>query len=396
MKKTAYLDEATTSWPKDERTLAALVEGADMKGSSARGLSQGPDRAVLHARSTVASYFGVEDADRIVFTPGATFALNLVLKGTLEQGDTVLTSRSEHNSVARPLAQLAEQGVNVEFMPCDEFGRVGVAGVEAYLAEHEVQAIVCQHGSNVTGLLQPVEDLCALGTRFGVPVIIDGAQVGGHVPVDLAVMKPAAWICSGHKGLRGVKGVGVMYLREGFEPKPLVTGGTGAGDETLEGIDALSLYESGTQPLPAILALAAAIEAAPPIEEIVQKEAALTEIMLEGLRAIDDMYIVGDAMGAASIDAVGAYESARVTPQGVSRLPLVSITSKKYTPDELAFLLEKKYGIATRAGMQCAPLLHKHLGTYEQGGAVRLSISYCTPRADVDYALRALREIFER
>ena len=378
MEKTAYLDEATTSWPKDKRTLEALVKGADMKGSSARGLSHVPDRALLHARTEVAAYFGVEDAERIVFTPGATFALNLVLKGSLKPGDTVLASRSEHNSVARPLAQLAERGVRVKWMPSDACGRVDVDGVEAYLAQHAVQLIVCQHGSNVTGLFQPVQELCALGERFDVPVVIDGAQVGGHVPVDLAQLNPSAWICSGHKGLRGAKGVGVMYLRADFSPLPLVTGGTGFGDETLEGLEGLSLYEAGTQPLPAILALAAAVEAAPAMDEIVRTEAALTQQLIDGLRSIEGLTIVGDCAGSAP------------------HLPLVSITSSEHTPDELAFILEKKYGITTRAGMQCAPLLHKQLGTYEQGGAVRLSFSYCTSAEDIDYALRALREIFKR
>lgn len=376
MQQKIYLDEGTTSWPKSEATLRALVEAAQLWGSPSRGNSLLPDRKLAHARSVVADYLGIADSENIVFVPGATFGLNFVLKGFLKPGDKVLVSIAEHNSVLRPLAELEAQGVELVWMECDFAGRVQADWVEKYFAAgNSAQAIVCQQASNVTGIMQPVEELCSLGNRYNVAVIVDGSQAGGHLPINLEQMRPSAWICSGHKGFRGIKGVGVVYLREDFRPQPLITGGTGNGDENVPELICPESYEVGTEPLPAIVALGAALEyEEKTLGEIRAAELERIGMFMQGVEEVPDLSILGKA-------------------NAEQRLPIISVMSKKFTPDELAFTLSKKYGIETRSGMHCAPLLHKHFGTYERGGAVRFSFSHLTTLEDLHITLRALKEI---
>lgn len=379
MQREVYLDEGTTSWPKSEATLDALVEAAQLRGSSSRGSSVVPDRKLAHARLVVAQALGVAKLQDVLFVPGATFGLNFVLKGFLKPGDKVLVSMTEHNSVLRPLTELANQGVELSWMKCDAVGRVDVAWLENYLEEgNRVEAIVCQQGSNVTGILQPIEDICALGHRYDIAVIVDGSQAGGHLPLNLTDMDPTAWVCSGHKGFRGVKGVGVVYLKENFSPKPLVTGGTGYGDEGVPKIVRPDAYEAGTNPLPAILALSAAIEnEKKTIEQIRGDELARIELFLEGISGISNLRPLG----------VAGYGE---------HLPILSVVSDIMSSDELAFTLLKRYGIETRSGVHCAPQFHKYLKTYDRGGAVRFSFSHMTPLDDLEYAVNALTEIFKK
>lgn len=376
MTRKIYMDEATTSWPKSKATIDALAQSADVLGSSSRGLPSLADRELAHARSVVAHYFSCDSADNFIFVPGATYGTNLVLKGYLKPGDKVLVSISEHNAVLRPLAELAACGVEVEWLASDAAGRVDVSELEQSLAhDDKAAAIICQHGSNVTGLLQPVEEICAFGNKHGIPVIVDGAQTGGHIPVNLATLNPAAWICSGHKGLRGVKGIGVLYLREDFKPQPLITGGTGFGDESVPPLERPTSYEAGTEPLPAIMALRAALENENrSLEEIEREEAERTKALIEGIGGIEGIRVLGAGGG--------------------RRLPIVSVTSDRHSPDELAFMLSRKYGIATRPGIHCAPKLHKHLETFQSGGAVRFSFSHETSFEDIESTIRALTEIF--
>ena len=265
------------------------------------------------------------------------------------------------------------------WMESDNTGRVNVEWVEKFFASGQrAAAIVCQQGSNVTGILQPIEELCALGDCYNAVVIVDGSQAGGHLPLNLDNLKPSAWVCSGHKGLRGIKGVGVVYLREDFVPTPLITGGTGYGDENIPERARPEAYEAGTNPLPAIVALGAAIEhAEKTIDTIRAEELKRVSMFLDGIKEMGNV----DALGIAEYD---------------QHLPIVSVVSRVMNPDELAFTLLKKYGIETRSGVHCAPRLHKHFGTFEHGGAVRFSFSYATPEEDIHFALQALREISQK
>ena len=264
-------------------------------------------------------------------------------------------------------------------MESDNTGRVNVEWVEKFFASGQrAAAIVCQQGSNVTGILQPIEELCALGDWNNAAVIVDGSQAGGHLPLNLDNLKPSAWVCSGHKGLRGIKGVGIVYLREDFAPAPLVTGGTGYGDEKIPELMRPEAYEAGTNPLPAIVALGAAIEhAEKTIDTIRAEELKRVSMFLDGIKEMGNV----DALGIAEYD---------------QHLPIVSVVSRVMNPDELAFTLLKKYGIETRSGVHCAPRLHKHFGTFKHGGAVRFSFSYATPEEDIHFALQALREISQK
>lgn len=378
MKQLIYLDEGTTSWPKRQETIDALVEGAQVKGSAGRGNSREPDRLTVHARNIIAQHLGVSGASDIVLVPGATYGLNMVLKGFLKPGDTVLVSIAEHNAVLRPLAELAQQGVELVWMKSEANGCVDPAWIASYILEgNRVDAIVCQQASNVTGLLQPVDEICAIGNEHGIPVIVDGSQAGGHVPINLAEMNPSAWVCSGHKGFRGVKGVGIVYLRSDFAPQPLITGGTGFGDETVPELARPDSYECGTNPLPAIMALGAAMDSeTTSIEEIFEREQELVRFFIEGISEIEDITILGGA-------------------DFREHLPIVSVISHRYLPDELSFILKQKHGIETRPGVHCAPMLHKFLGTYERGGAVRFSFSHMTSREDLQAAIDALHAVCE-
>jgi cysteine desulfurase family protein len=372
-----YLDHAATSWPKPPGVVEAVTDALTVYGGNpGRGayrLGLETTRAIHSARHAAAAYLGVPDAKDLLFQPGCTQGMNLVLFGLLEPGARVVACSAEHNAVARPLNTLARRGVEVVIVDTDEAGVVDVDRVESAVAAASTTAVVCQHAGNLTGAIQPVADLADVAHAHGAAMLVDGAQAGGHLAVDLSTLGADAWACSGHKGLLGPQGVGVLYLAPGCEPAELVSGGTGSGasEEPLQPTIRPDRYEAGTPNTPGILGLGAAVAwLAEHGEANRAEEARLAKRFHEGILEIGGYRVLGPE----------PFEP---------RVPVISVVHESIPGDRLAFALDRTYAIAARAGLHCAPWAHRTLGTLETG-ALRFGLGYGNTDAHVDAALEAL------
>lgn len=376
-----YLDHAATSWPKPpqvaEEVARAVREVGGNPGRGAHRLAVDAARAVHDARREVAGFLGVEDSRNLLFQPGCTQALNLVLFGTLRAGDRVVTGPTEHNAVARPLNLLHRRGVEVVAAPVDSAGRIDLVGVETLLSATKTCALVFQHASNVTGAVQPAAELVQIAHGHGARAFVDGAQAGGHLGVDLGALGADAWACSGHKALLGPEGIGLLYLAPEFDPKPpLVLGGTGgvAARDEIAPSERPDRYEAGTPNVPGILGLAAGVrELAPRADEQRELEASLARRLHEGVLRLGGYRVLGPA-------------------PDEPRVPIVTVVHERISADRLASALDREYGIAVRAGLHCAPWAHRELGTLETG-AVRFSFGWGNTPTQVDLALAGLDEL---
>lgn len=370
-----YFDHAATSWPKPPVVVDAMLRAMTRGGSPGRAghrLGIEASRAIFEARSACASLLGIPRARDLVFTRGCTEACNLMLKGVLRPGDRVVVSSMEHNSVVRPLAVLEGRGVQVVSVSAGQDGKVDPGAVEVAVAAAPTRAVVCQHVSNVTGTIQPLEQIVEVAHAAGALALADGAQAAGHLDVDLAALGVDAYATSGHKGLLGPQGVGLLYLDPELEAEGLTEGGTGGGSEAAEMPRARpDRYEVGTPNTPGIVGLgAAAAFLAQHGANLRERERLLTHRLLEGLLALDGYRVFGPAVG-------------------VPRAPIVSVVPQAGSPSELALWLDREYGIACRAGLHCAPWAHDTIGTRDTG-TCRFGLGWGTTEADVDTLLEAL------
>lgn len=374
-----YLDHAASSWPKPPEVVDALTFAArDLGGNPGRGvyeLSMRTARAVFEARRACAGFLGVPAAEDLAFVPSCTFACNQMLR-VLSPGDRVVVGSMEHNAVVRPLNALAERGVEVVVVDADPTGFVDPDDVERAVAAAPTRAVVCQHASNLTGTIQPIADLADIAHEYGALMLVDGAQGAGHLAVDLAVLGVDAYAVSGHKGMLGPQGIGLLYLSASAQPDPLLEGGTGSGHSELPRMptERPDRYEAGTLNTPGAVALGEAarwhMEHG---EEQRAEERRLAALLHEGLAAIPGVTVLGP-------------------PPGVERVPVVSMYHETVEADRIVFGLDRGYGIACRAGLHCAPWAHGTVGTLERG-AVRFGVGYGSTAVHVEEAVRAVAEV---
>lgn len=374
-----YFDHAATSWAKPpvvvEAMVRAMAEAGGNPGRGAHALALASARSVEHARAAVAALLGIADTRDAIFVPGCTEAINLVLKGALKHGDRVVVSSVEHNAVVRPLAILEARGVKVVRVPADAQGRIDPDELEHAVMAGPTRMVVCQHASNVTGAVQAIGDIVDIAHEHGASILVDGAQAAGHLPLDLTALGADAYTAPGHKGLLGPQGVGVLHLAPGFQPKELVQGGSGGRSEEVAQPDTRpDRYEAGTGNGPGIAGLGAAAEYLSVAgDEIRAREQRLARRLHEGLLEIAGVTVLGP-------------------PPGDERVPVVSIVHAKLAPDEIAFALDRRFGIAVRAGLHCSPWTHEAVGTLETG-AVRFGLGWNLADEDVDAALEAMTDI---
>lgn len=385
MAQRIYLDNAATSWPKPTEVYDAADRWQRENGSAAgRGLSDGAqetDRLVQQTRRYVASLLGVADAKRVVFTLNGTDALHLAIQGLVRPGDHVVTTVCEHNSVLRPLRQLSSpKGVATTHVGCDAQGLVSPKEVLAAV-NSKTAFVVVTHASNVTGAIQPVAEIGAELRKRSIPFVVDAAQTVGELPLAIDELQCDLLAAPGHKGLLGPLGTGILYVRPGVEERmPSVrTGGTGSESQsTLQPTTLPDKYESGNLNLPGIVGLGAGAKwlAGRTVAAVREHAVLLTQRLLDGLRGMDRLKIIGP-------------------PNAESRVGVVSLTVDGYDPQEAAAVLATTFGIQCRAGLHCAPLMHKALGTDSAGGTLRLSVGPFNTHEDVDAAVDALKQIAE-
>jgi len=374
-----YLDNAATSCPKPpevieavERTLREVCANPG-RGAYDEALEAG--RILLRARRGVCRLCNISDDSRVVFTLNATHALNLALKGLLREGDHVVTSSIEHNAVVRPLATLSRRGVTVTRAPC---GADGVTDPDDILASltPATRLVALSTASNVLGTLLPVAELGPALRERGVLLLVDAAQTAGSRPLDVDAMCIDLLALPGHKGLLGPQGVGALYIGPDIRLETLVEGGAGHDSASEDPPEALpERYEAGTPNTPGIAGLGAGVDVvlARGVEAIGAEETRLADRLRAALRDTEGLVVYGPG-------------------PGVAAAPVVSIAFAGLPSAEAAFVLDRAFGIAVRAGLHCAPEAHRAAGT-EGEGLVRFSVGHKTVDADIDTAIEACREV---
>jgi cysteine desulfurase family protein len=372
-----YLDHGATAFPRAPGVAKAMVRFLDeASGNPGRGghrLAVAAARAIEAAREEVAALLG-GDPERTLFGAGATFWLNTVLASALGEGSRVVASALEHNAVMRPLRFLEEsRGVEVAVVPAaDPSGVPTPEEIAARVAEAPTALVVLTHASNISGAVLPVAE--TVRAVAPAPVLVDAAQTAGTLPIDFADLGAAALVCSGHKGLLGPPGIGVLLLAPDFEVEPLLRGGTGSRSESEEMPEFLpDRLEAGTVNGAGAAGLGAACAwlGRRTVEAVTEHEHGLVGLLAAGLGTITGVRLHGWT------------ESAPHTG-------ILSFTLDGVDNGELAAWLDRKHGVCLRAGLHCAPAAHRRLGTFPNG-TLRAGVGPFNSEEDIDALVKAVR-----
>lgn len=375
-----YLDHAATSLPKPEPVVMAVTAAMNCLGNSGRGAhsaSLGASRMIYETREALSDFFGGDGPEQVVFTPNATAALNTVIQGILNPGDRAVTTAMEHNSVLRPLYRMEKQGVSLCVVPADEKGRLSMERLEQEL-KPGTKALFCTNASNVTG---NVNDLKTIGTMCrdrGILFVADVSQSAGILPIDMKEMAIDILCFTGHKGLLGPQGTGGICVRKGVSVRPLIVGGSGILSYSREHPAQMPVaLEAGTLNGHGIAGL----------------KAALTYIREQGQdilrkKELELMWYFYDQVSRLSqVTVYGDFSSRKAL-----RTPVVSLNIGEEDSGWAAGELAERYGIQTRAGAHCAPLMHEALKTRDRG-AVRFSFSHLNTREEAEMAVYAVEQL---
>ncbi len=374
-----YLDNAATSFPKPEPVYAAVDDFNRRLGAAAgRGGYRAAvevDAVLRRCRKQAADLLGAASSTDVAWSFNATDAINMALT-LLEPGDHVVTTAAEHNSVIRPLRTSADLGhIELTVVDVDDCGRVDPTSIRSALRS-DTRLIALQHASNVTGIVQPVADVGSIAHNHGCLLLVDAAQTAGHVPINVSDWPVDLLACAGHKGLLGPLGTGLLWVRPGLhtQVRGLRQGGTGSESERDRQPAAMpDKLEAGNWNVPGLFGLDAALTwlSEQSIETLAKVESQLTDRLLDGLEAIPGVRTVGPGAGS-------------------GRVGVVSLVCESLEPHVLATILDDSFAIQARAGLHCAPGIHRSIGTLNDGGTLRLSPGAFNSTDDIDAVCAAL------
>jgi len=381
--KTIYLDNAASTWPKPPQVKQAMVECLDEyaanPGRGGHQLAMRASKALYFTRSKLAQLFNVSNPNDIVFTSNATSALNQGIKGLLRPKDHVITTTLEHNSVRRPLEYLkSTKEIEISYVAPRKDFSFDITDFEKQIKSNTA-LIVVTHSSNLTGTLVPIKEIGSICKKYHIPFMVDASQTAGVFPIDVQSMNIQLLAFPGHKGLYGPQGTGGLYIDPQLELEPLYHGGTGSHSEWIEQPSTRpDRYESGTANTVGIAGLGAGVNfiLETGLETIREKEMLLTTELLERLEGISGVNLYGQV-------------------KDIERSAVVAFNIKGLDASEAAFILDKQYQIAVRAGYHCTPLGHETMGTMNEG-AIRASFGYFNEMSDVDALEIAVREIVKQ
>ena len=369
-----YLNNAATSWPKADGLsdyMSRVIEGIPVHGSRATG--NGEHIVSMNARQELAQLMGISDCARISYMENGTHGLNTALLGyAWEEGDVILTSAAEHNSVLRPLCWLRKnRGVHEVILPVQEDGRIKMECLSDALKQYRPKMVVITHASNVTGAVNPLEEIVALAHKAGAVVLADACQSLGIIPV-----LPQQWgvdmlAFTGHKYLLGPQGTGGIYVREGITLDPVMTGGTGIFSDEEEMPSQMPLrLEAGTQNEQGFQGLGWSVN-------WLKNHPMNPQKLMEWCEELED-----------ALQGLGV----QMIPVRGTRTPVLSFTVPGYIPEDIGDILYGSYDIICRTGLHCAPLILPYLGLGKKG-SVRISMSRFTTREELEAFLQAIKEI---
>jgi cysteine desulfurase family protein len=381
------MDNAATSFPKPREVVGAMTRFMREVGASA---GRGAYREAVEAGSYIAEcrrrlcrLFNGERAENFIFTLNCTDSLNLAMKGIIDPSAPkahVICAEIDHNSVLRPIQAMVDRGwieqTRVRIDP--QTGLVDPDDVRKAIRQN-TRLIAMGQASNVTGTVQPIRQIGAIARENAVPFLVDAAQSAGHVPIDVQADNIDLLAAPGHKGLLGPLGTGFLYIRPGMEKivRPTREGGTGSVSEEPRQPDLMpDRYESGSHNAVGIVGLSEGIRwiLDQGIETLAAADLDLVRTFIDGVSNIEGLTYYG--------------------PQGVkNRTGVFSVRIEGFDPHELSSILEASYGILTRSGIHCAPLIHQNLGTLESGGTTRFSFGPFLSKQDVKFATDVLAEV---
>jgi selenocysteine lyase/cysteine desulfurase len=394
-----YFDNSATTITKPPAVAEAVAYAVNHFGNAGRSFYDPvllANREIYNTRAEIARLIGLDDPLSVAFTSSSTESLNLVIGGLVEQGDSVITTVTEHNSVLRPLYL---KNCDLCFMDCDDNGVLCTDSFEEMLnpsagrsggqassggqtpsdrqaSSGGARFLICTHGSNVTGNVTDVRKLYEICKAHRVTMILDVSQTLGVIPVhtDMADI----FCFTGHKGLFGPQGTGGVIVNGRFDFKIVKTGGAGVHSfDRFQSGDMPDVFETGTLNSHGIYGLQQGVRFINEtgIDAIHARETRLLRMFYDGVAAIEGVRIYGDF-------------------SGENRLPVLSLNVEGLTSSELAERLWLGYGIATRAGSHCAPLLHKRFGTVELG-MTRFSFSYFNTEDEIRMGVSAIKDIVD-
>ncbi|WP_010237971.1 aminotransferase class V-fold PLP-dependent enzyme [Clostridium arbusti] len=373
-----YFDNAATSFPKPSQVAKAVFNAINTLGNPSRGsysLSLNASRKVYSAREKVAKLFNLQNPLNVAFTSNATESLNIAIKGSFKSNNHIITTEMEHNSVLRPIYELREKGVQVSIIKCDKTGLIDYTDLENEINEN-TKAIICTHGSNLTGNLIDIKKVGQICKNHRLLFILDASQTTGVFPIDMEENNIDILCFTGHKSLYGPQGTGGICIKNNININPLKTGGSGSFSfSEHHPITMPDALEAGTINVHSIAGLLAGIQFIEDtgINKIRDHELKLMWKLYNGIKNIPKVKIYGDF-------------------STTLRAPIVSLNIADYDSKDISQELSDTYDIATRPGAHCAPLIHKALGTENQG-AVRFSFSYFNTTQEIETAINAVKNL---
>lgn len=371
-----YLDNAATSGKKPPSVIGA-VENALIKysanaGRSGHKASQSAAVAIYTAREKFCDFFGASGVENVVFTLNCTHSLNCVIKGVLQKGDHCIISDLEHNAVLRPINKI---GISYDVATVSLIDDEETVRNFERLIRPNTKMIICTGASNVIGRLLPIKKIGMLCRKYNLLFAVDGAQIAGVVPINMQNMNIDYLAIAPHKGLYAPMGVGVLIAQKPI-PDTIMEGGTGVDSVNINQPDIMpEKIESGTLPLPAIMGAASGIEFV--------KRVGAEAVHNKEMRHIRRLYKRLESM-----DNVRLYTQ---LPTSEFFAPVLSFNLDGISSVETAQQLNK-YGIAVRAGLHCAPLAHKKIGTLDIG-TVRVAPSIFNNESEIDYLIKSIKNI---
>ncbi len=376
-----YLDNAATSYPKPEEVYRFMFdfykEHGVNPGRSGYDATLETEEVVHSTRKMLTEFFNGTDPNHLTFSYNASDSLNMIIMGMVEKGDHVVSTNLEHNSVLRPLNVLARDGVaEVTYVPFNKKGFMEPDDIKKAIKKNTKMVIV-NHGSNVLGTTQPVEDIGRICRGNDIYFVVDASQTAGAVPIDVQKMNIDLLAFTGHKSLLGPTGIGGSYIGENVDIRGTRYGGTGVRSAHPYHLDEFPYrMECGTLNIVGVAGLHAGQKwlAKEGIGNIHKRELRLWKMLRDGLAEIDGLTLY-------------CAESEE------NHNAVLSFNVEGFEAADVGTMLDVDYNIACRTGLQCAPLVHRQIGTEEIHGTVRLSIGPFNTEDHINAAITAVKEI---
>lgn len=371
-----YLNNAATSYPKPQIVTDSAIKYLQQTPLQTErlGFKASSNNFIWQCREKLARLFGSPAPEQMILTSGATESLNLVIAGLDCQQGHIISTNVEHNSVLRPLHhKMQNEKITFTLVQADQDGQITPDQI-AQACGPNTKAIIVNHCSNVTGNITDIAVIADIAHKHNAIFIVDASQSAGCVEINVIRDHIDILAFTGHKALYGLPGIGGLYISPSIELKQLKVGGTGIYSESLQQPTIMPLrYEAGTPNFIGIQTLSAGLDFIfeQTIEKIQQHKCQLVKQLFQGLSTIPNIKIYG-LMNQKAL--------------------LLSFNILGKDPGEIAYMLDSCFGIIVRAGLHCAPLIHKSLNTYPQG-TIRISPSFFTTEQEIVQCIQAIQQI---